>query len=358
MNASSVADLLTISPEAALKELLAWGFLRKWPTKCTACKRGHFSAPLPRASGEASTGKLYVRCSYAACNQRRNVTDFSVFAGTRLSLPMLHKVVVWYTRCNKHRFPLVSEAQGQLQLGRTCVEHVFDALREREARAGKAWCQSQTKLRGAVEGDGHAVRKIYVSDGNSHFQQETAAARQRWTKKNGNKHLPKYWLGYIRLAALKQRNGPVVVAPLPLVLHPPGSAPVTESLKDLEATSLHQNLPNSSHTQLHSDGARSWPTWCSQKKPKVQKFHVKHNKHEFAKKVKSRKKPGFVVAGTQCIDRWWQSLENAFPNSLHVKNKGHGGICAKLMLYVWGFVWRSNLPNRCNLTKELGQIMA
>ena len=84
---------------------------------------------------------------------------------------------------------------------------------------------------------------------------------------------------------------------------------------------------------------------------------MKHNKHEFAKKVASRKKPGFVVTGTQCIDRWWHSLEKALPQSLRVKEKPGGGLGPKLMLYVWGFVWRSNLPNHANLTKELAAIM-
>ena len=240
---------------------------------------------------------------------------------------------------------------------RTQVEHVFDALREREARAGKAWCESKVKLKGAVEGDGHAVRKIYVSHGNTSFQPEVEEAKNRWTKKHGSKRLPKYWVGHIRLAALKQRNGPVIVAPLPLVLHPPGSTPVTESLKGLKSTSLHTRLTNSANTQLHSDGARSWPTWCTQSTPRVEKFHVKHNKHDFAKQVASRKKPGFVVTGTRCIDRWWQSLEKALPQSLRVKEKSGGGLGPKLMLYVWGFVWRSNLPNHANLTKELAAVM-
>ena len=61
---------------------------------------------------------------------------------------------------------------------------------------------------------------------------------------------------------------------------------------------------------------------------------MKHNKHEFAKKVASRKKPGFVVTGAQCIDRWWHSLEKALPQSLRVKEKPGGGLGPKLMMYV------------------------
>ena len=82
-----------------------------------------------------------------------------------------------------------------------------------------------------------------------------------------------------------------------------------------------------------------------------------HNKNQFAKKVRPKKKPGVVVAGTQCVDRWWQSLDKALPQSLHVKDRPGGDIAEKLMSYVWGFVWRSNLGNHANLTKELGKIM-
>ena len=72
---------------------------------------------------------------------------------------------------------------------------------------------------------------------------------------------------------------------------------------------------------------------------------------------KSRKKLGVVVAGTQRVDRWWQSLAKALPASLHVKDRPGGGIAEKQMSYVWGFVWRSNLGNHANLIKELGKIM-
>ena len=40
----------------------------------------------------------------------------------------------------------------------------------------------------------------------------------------------------------------------------------------------------------------------------------------------------FLELGTQCVDRWWQSLEKALPQSLHVKDKPGGGIAEKLIL--------------------------
>lgn len=52
-------------------------------------------------------------------------------------------------------------------------------------------------------------------------------------------------------------------------------------------------------------------------------------------------------------DRWWQSLDSASVPAC--ERQPGGGIAPKLMLYVWGFVWRSNLPH-ANLTKELAAI--
>ena len=99
-------------------------------------------------------------------------------------------------------------------------------------------------MHGAIEGDGHAVRKIYVGHENKHFVPEVQAAHSNWRKKRGSKRLQKYWVGHVRLAALKQRNGPVVVCPLPLKLHPPGTAPGTERLQDLRSTNLDKHLTN------------------------------------------------------------------------------------------------------------------
>ena len=68
----------------------------------------------------------------------------------------------------------------------------FHALRERESAAGKTFCNDGTKLHGAIEGDGHAVRKIYAGHENKHFVSEVQAAHQNWRKKHGSKCLPKY----------------------------------------------------------------------------------------------------------------------------------------------------------------------
>ena len=180
---------------------------------------------------------------------------------------------------NKSRFPLVSDAQSQLHLGRTKIQHVFDRLLYTKTLAGKAFSRSAHKLAGAVEGDGHALRKIYVSRGNATLACEVEEATARWKKQNGSKRLPKYWLGHVRIAALKKRNVPVVVAPLPMKLVPPGSAPGVESSKAGSSWQLfmsvatNTNLPRKSSpgntqgslSQAHNvstDGGKAWGNRC------------------------------------------------------------------------------------------------
>ena len=147
----------------------------------------------------------------------------------------------------------------KLRANSASAEHIFLMLSGNASlrRAKPSGNDHGTKLHGAIEGDGHAVRKIYVGHENKHFVSEVQAAHQNWRKKHGCKRLPKYWVGHVRLAALKQRNGPVVVCPLPLKLHTPGTAPGTESLQDLRSTNLDKHLTNKASTQLHSDGAKS-----------------------------------------------------------------------------------------------------
>ena len=143
--------------------------------------------------------KLYVRCKKSDCRARFNVSDFSVFIGIRLALRDL-LWLIHYGRVNKSRFPLVNDAQSQLHLGRTRIQHVFDSLRYTKTLAGKTFSRSAHKLAGAVKGDGRALRKIYVSQGNATFACQVEEATARWKKQNGSKRLPKYWLGHVRIA--------------------------------------------------------------------------------------------------------------------------------------------------------------
>ena len=119
-SASSLLDTLQPSAEDsdALKELVAMGFIKGHRGKCPSC--GGSLSPPEQYQYE---GHLYVRC----CNWkwRFNVTFFSIFQGTRLNLPLLLKLVIFYCRSNRFKRPRVRDAMTQLKLGRTQAQCVY-----------------------------------------------------------------------------------------------------------------------------------------------------------------------------------------------------------------------------------------
>ena len=224
-------------------------------------------------------------------------------------------------------------------------------------QAGLAFCETPQGLTGHVEGDGHSLRKIYVSNAKNqeHWMPELENARQKWHKAHPDRSYPKYWLAHVRIAGLKQRNGHAVVVLLPIVLQPPGSAPKPEAYDEVHESQLfkHVGLGRGLRTQVHSDGAPCWPKIVKgMKKNSVRSFHVKHNKMEFVKKVK--KGAGHILTGTQCIDRFWQSVDSYIPSS--VQSKRDMTVNPRLLMYLYSYIWRSQLPKKANFAKHLGKI--
>ena len=80
-SSSSVVDGCCAEDVEALKELVSFGFIRGFDKGCTSC-----GAALGEAEKFKADGKLYFRCTSWKCQKRHNVTDFSLFHGTRLSL--------------------------------------------------------------------------------------------------------------------------------------------------------------------------------------------------------------------------------------------------------------------------------
>ena len=115
---------------------------------------------------------------------------------------------------------------------------------------------------------------------------------------------------------------------------------------------------NGCKTQLHSDGVKELAKVVFAARTTSWKFScLTHTTKMSSQRRWDPARNLGLVAGTQCVDRWWQSLEKALPQSLHIKDRPGGGTAEKLMSYVWAFVWRSNLGNHANLTKELVKIM-
>ena len=162
-SSSSALDALRRSAIDAFEELVALRFIKGHKGKCESCK-----GKLLEPEAYAYEGQLYVRCQNWQCQQRYNVTHFSVFGGTRLKLPNLLKVVVFYVRGNRLKPPRVGEATAQLKLGRYAVSHIYSALltQDQEAKAGEALSAEQQRLAGNVEGDAHTIGKVHLSTAN------------------------------------------------------------------------------------------------------------------------------------------------------------------------------------------------
>ena len=71
-----------------IKELVSFGFICGCDKGCKSC-----GAALGEAEKYKANGKLYFRCTSWKCQKRHNVTDFSLFHGTRLSLVDLCRVI-------------------------------------------------------------------------------------------------------------------------------------------------------------------------------------------------------------------------------------------------------------------------
>lgn len=354
-NSASVLDELEVPAEDAYKELINIRCLKK-ASRCLHC-----NAKVSKPRAYVYPGKLYVRCLSTKCKRRINVSDYSKFRGTRLTLSKLLKTVTFYCRTNRSKAPLVTDAVSQLQLKRWQVENIFRTIRSAEAKAGVAFC-GKKKVAGNVEGDAHGLRKMYISPKNEHFQQEIEDALKRWKAKRQNrgKAQPKYWQGYLRVAGVKQRDGAGVIAVLPVKLTPPAAAPPPETTEEILDSGLLENINAKKPSVLHSDGAKSWPK--ANKKvhgKKVEHAAVSHKNFQFVKRLRTKKQPvgGARSAGTQCIDRWWESLDAYVPKQLTSKTAKGGDINTALFDYCFSFVWRSQLPTSTNMREAICKLL-
>ena len=66
--------------------------------------------------------------------------------------------------------------------------------------------------------------------------------------------------------------------------------------------------------------------------------------------------PKGVVAGTQCIDRMWASLDKFIPPELSNKSGKGGTVNEKIFTYLYAWVWRYHLPTKANFKVELAKI--
>ena len=177
-------------------------------------------------------------------------------------------------------------------------------------------------------------------------------ATARWTRQWPGKPCPKYWQAHLWVVGVKMRaasetlrSGKAVLKVLPFKLVPPGASPPQESSVEVNNSGIMNQIRTSRNVRLYSDGARCWPAMC--KARGIRNFHVKHNKFEFAKKLPDVKRPKRgVVAGTQCIDRMWASLDKFIPPELSNKSGKGGTVNEKIFTYLYAWVWRYHLPKK------------
>ena len=91
---------------------------------------------------------------------------------------------------------------------------------------------------------------------------------------------------------------------------------------------------------------------------KVKCVAVSHKRWEFTRNLPVKKKPSSMssVAGTQCVDRWWQALDRFIPSQLHKKLGKGKGLNENLFSYVFAFVWRDQLPRDVDMRAALGAL--
>ena len=358
---TSVVDNCQIESQSAFRELRDFGFIHGMEKGCMVCK-----SPLSDAEEYHYEGKLYFRCTSWRCQKRHNVTDFSIFRGTRLSLVDLCRVVTFYSRSRLMEAPRVADAQSQLKLARFAVNHVYEAMQAQEAKAGKSLCQNTNltrKMTGDIEADAHGIRKLYISSKNRMFSQEVAEATERFKRAKPDEDVPKYWQAHFRVLGLKtrtftghvqKRGGKIVIKTLPFKLVPPGASPPVESKREILQSDILKHLGDPKMIRMYSDGAKAWESICTDMK--IKNFPVVHGKQQFTRKLKVLKKPAATLAGTQVVDRWWQSLDRFIPSSLNNKDWNPGALNDKLIRYMHGFVWRYHLPVDVDLKQELGKL--
>ena len=122
---------------------------------------------------------------------------------------------------------------------------------------------------------------------------------------------------------------------------PVGQRPVTESRAQVEASGFLDRVKG--HSVICPDGNHAWQHAARDRGLAVQS--VVHQVKNFT----SVCQPVFGdvpnVAGTQMLDRSWQSLESFLPQHMQMKckEKGHSKMHGNVPQYIYMWAWRQSL---------------
>ncbi|OLQ05707.1 hypothetical protein AK812_SmicGene11061 [Symbiodinium microadriaticum] len=170
--------------------------------------------------------------------------------------------------------PRLYEAVHLNGLHSRVVLQVHGELRRLEAKEGRRLL-NKIRLKGDVELDATALRKVYVSSNN-----------EGWAPLVEDNFSTRVFQLHIRCAGALQRNRPVLVVPLPPKLVVPGARPPTESLEDVYDSNLVSKLARG-ETQAFSDGNKAWRRVCQE--AGIPFEDVVHRQLQFAKIFRKRK---------------------------------------------------------------------
>ena len=120
-------------------------------------------------------------------------------------------------------------------------------------------------------------------------------------------------------------------------LVPPGAAPPPESEADIVKCDLLSRIGRGS--QFFTDGAPAWDSVVRRTRKDLKHMKVIHKKNELVRKVQLGSR--VHMAGTQVIDRLWQTLDGYIPSGMTAK-KGKK-VNPVVWQYVYSFLWRHNL---------------
>ena len=160
---------------------------------------------------------------------------------------------------------------------------------------------------------------------------------------HGRYHTCKSYAVHVMLLGVQERgNAPVLFLPRPVAMRP-GTRPVSETRKQIDDSALLKKIRRTAASAAYSDGNKNWR--AAAKDLGLEHHYVTHQVKTFCKRVK----PGSVllscVAGTQVLDRSWQSLKTFLPPKLSAKLKVDGDSAlnpaVKQQLFMWN--WRASL---------------
>ena len=136
-----------------------------------------------------------------------------------------------------------------------------------------------------------------------------------------------------------------------------GERPATESLKQIRESKILNFVSANATTKtvVFADGNRGWQSECGALG--LQHRHVVHQLKQFTGEVETARGAS-KIAGTQCVDRLWQSLKRFLPPKLAAKDPKTKTISRAFGHMIYSFAWRKSLGPRTGpqFLEELSRI--